>query len=83
MSATARTRRRVKYTEQPFPTTETSTKAQVNEQLESHLFKIPRELRNKLYDMVYQNNLLPVDVAAMFYCDEFDAPHSAALVLTW
>jgi hypothetical protein len=33
--------------------------------------------------MVYQNNLLPVDVAAMFYCDEVDAPHSAALILTW
>ena len=83
MATTTRGRRRVRYTEQPFPTAETSIKAQVNEQLESHLFKIPRELRSKIYDMVYQNNLLPVDVAAMFYCDEVDAPHSAALVLTW
>jgi hypothetical protein len=83
MATTTRGRRRVRYTEQPFPTAETSIKAQVNEQLESHLFKIPRELRSKIYDMVYQNNLLPVDVAAMFYCDEVDAPHSAALILTW
>lgn len=83
MSATMRSRRRVKYTEQPFPTAETTTKAQVNEQLESRLFKIPRELRSKIYDLIYQNNVLPVDVAAMFYCDEVDAPHSAALMLTW
>lgn len=83
MSATIRSRRRVKYTEQSFPTPETNAKAEVNEQLESRLFKIPRELRIKIYDTVYQNNLLPVDVAAMFYCDGFDAPHSAALVLTW
>jgi len=83
MFATTRTRRRVKYTEQPFPTTETAVKAQVNQQPESRLFKIPRELRIKIYDMVHQNNLLPVDVAAMFYCDGLDAPHSAALILTW
>jgi hypothetical protein len=83
MAATSRGRRRVKYTEQPFLTAETSTKAQVNEQLESRLFKIPRELRTKIYDMVHQNTLPPVDVASMFYCDGFDAPHSAALVLTW
>jgi hypothetical protein len=83
MAATIRGRRRVKYTEQPFPTPETTAKAQVNEQLESGLFKIPRELRTKIYDMVYQNNMLPVDVAARFYCDEVDAPHSAALIFTW
>jgi hypothetical protein len=83
MAATNRGCRRVKYTEQPFPTADNITKTQVNEQLETHLFKIPRELRSKIYDMVYQNNLLPIDVAAMFYCDEIDAPHSAALVLTW
>ena len=83
MSATTRTRRRIKYTEQPFPTAATSVSAQINEQLQSHLFKIPRELRTKIYDMVYRNNLLPVDVAAMFYCDAVDTPHSAALVLTW
>jgi hypothetical protein len=83
MSATTRSRRRVKYTEQPFPTAEASAQVQVDEQLESRLFKIPRELRTKIYDMVYRNNLLPVDVAAMFYCDGFDAPHSPALILTW
>jgi len=83
MSATTRSRRRVKYTEQLFPTTEASAQVQVNEQLESRLFKIPRELRTKIYDLVYRNNLLPVDVAAMFYCDGFDAPHSPALILTW
>jgi hypothetical protein len=83
MAATMRSRRRVQYTEQPFPTAETSTKAQVNEQLESGLFKIPRELRTKIYDMIYRNTLPPVDVATMFYCDGFDAPHSAALILTW
>ena len=83
MSTTTRPRRRVKYTEQPFPTTETTVKAQANQQLESRLFKIPRELRIKIYDMVYQTNPLPVDVATMFYCDGLDAPHSAALILTW
>jgi hypothetical protein len=83
MSATTRARRRVKYTEQPFPTAETDTSGQVNEQLESRLFKIPRELRTKIYDAVYQNNLLPVDVATMFYGDGVDTPHSAALILTW
>jgi hypothetical protein len=83
MSATIRTRRRLKYTEQPFPTSETNSKAEVNQQLESRLFKIPRELRTKIYDMAYQNTMLPVDVAALFYCDGFDAPHSAALILTW
>lgn len=83
MSATTRARRRVKYTEQPFPAVETSTKAEVNEQLESRLFKVPRELRTKIYDLVHQNALLPVDVAAMFYGDGVDAPPSAALMLTW
>ena len=83
MSANVRSRRRVKYTEQPFPTPEIDAKVEVNEQLESRLFKIPRELRTKIYDMVYQNNTLPVDVAAMFYGDGLDAPHSTALILTW
>jgi len=83
MSATIRSRRRIKYTEQPFPTRESNVKAPINEQLESRLFKIPRELRTKIYDMVYQNNPLPVDVATMFYGDGIDTPHSAALILTW
>lgn len=83
MSATTRPRRRVKYTEQPFPTTETIAKVETNQQLESHLCKIPRELRTKIYDMVHQNSLLPVDVAAIFYGDGVDTPHSAALILTW
>ena len=83
MSAAIRSHRRVKYTEQPFPTPESNAKVEVNQQLESRLFMIPSELRTRIYDMVYQSNPLPVDVAAMFYGDGVDNPHSAALILTW
>jgi hypothetical protein len=76
-------RNRVKYVEQPFPQAKVKTKLEVNQQLESVLFKVPRELCNKIYEMVYQNTVLAIDVAAMFYCDGADSPHSAALILTW
>ena len=76
-------RKRIKYTEQPFPHSENTAEVQVNQQVESRLFKVPRELRNKFYEMVYRNTTLPVDVAAMFYCDGADSRHSAALILTW
>jgi hypothetical protein len=81
--ATTASRKRVKYVEQPFPEAKTKAKVQIDQQLESALFKIPRELRNKFYDMVYHNTLLAVDVAAMFYCDGADIPHTPTLMLTW
>lgn len=65
---------------------------EVNQQTQSLLFKVPREVRDKFYGMVYQDALLPVDVAAAFHRagdtepnshHRADARPSTALILTW
>jgi hypothetical protein len=90
-SAGAGSRRRIKYTEQPFPEPELA-KRLVNEQLQSPLFKIPKELRNRIFDLAFQNSDNTIDISALFYREESDtpnsihdaaAPPSTSLILTW
>jgi hypothetical protein len=86
----ASSRRRVKYTEQPFPQAEPEAKRHVHEQLQSPLFKVPKELRNKFFDLTFYEPSDKIDIGALFCCEESGtldhdavAPPSTSLILTW
>jgi hypothetical protein len=84
-------RRRVKYTEQPFPQPETKVDAHVYQQSQSPLFKIPRDLRNIIFDLALDSGHESIEIDTLFYSDEHDmskfgpgasVPPSTALVCT-
>jgi hypothetical protein len=85
-------RRRVKYTEQPFPQAEPEAKRHVHEKLQSPLFKVPKELRNKFFDLVFHESSDKMDIGALFCLDASDTlnrdhdavtPPPTSLILTW
>jgi hypothetical protein len=85
-------RRRVKYTEQPFPKAEPEANRHVHEQLQSPLFKVPKELRNKFFDSAFHESSDKIDIGALFCLEESDTlnrdhdavtPPSTSLILTW
>ena len=88
----AGSRRRVKYTENPFAQDEVKAKPQANQQFQSPLFNVPEELRKRFFDLALQNTLDSIDIGALYCRQEDDtsqnhrgaiAPPSAALILTW
>lgn len=89
---TAGSRRRVKYTENPFLQDEVKAKTPANQQLQSTLFNVPEDLRKRFFDLAFQDTPDSIDIGALFRREDDEmsrdhhgaiAPPSTSLVLTW
>lgn len=84
-------RKRVKYTEQPFAQTDTPT---AHQQAQSLLFRLPEKVRAKIFDLCLSNNTAQsIDIRVALHHAEYHgpsnvrrdtfAPPSTALLRTW